>query len=290
MPDPNSSTFPLKVDSSMEALPETSKIRQLYPADLFPNGNYAPLLYGRVRYWIVGPEDGTKVVLIHGISTPSVTWTHIGPYLAERGFRVLVYDLYGKGYSQAPVTTYNPYFFVAQLALLLQYVRWDSAHIVGFSMGGGIAGVFTASLPHLVAGKTVFISSAGLVETTPSQRHPQDGRVAFRQFLELRDLQGRDLPGYKRSLQSCFDHGPIRHLESAFDKLADISVGPEGKRLQVLIIHGTDDEIVSYEEANKIKARIPHAELVTVEGAFHDVVFRDEHWKIVAEALDRFLK
>ena len=55
-------------------------------------------------------------------------------------------------------------------------------------------------------------------------------------------------------------------------------------------MQGTDDEIVPYEEANKIKARIPHAELVTVKGAFHDVVIRDEHWKIVAEALDRFLK
>ncbi len=55
-------------------------------------------------------------------------------------------------------------------------------------------------------------------------------------------------------------------------------------------VQGTDDEIVPYEEANKIKARIPHAELVTVEGAFHDVVYRDEHWTLVAEALDRFLK
>lgn len=56
------------------------------------------------------------------------------------------------------------------------------------------------------------------------------------------------------------------------------------------VVQGIDDEIVPYEEAGKIKARIPHADLVTVEGAFHDVVFRDEHWKIVAEALDRFLK
>ena len=55
-------------------------------------------------------------------------------------------------------------------------------------------------------------------------------------------------------------------------------------------MQGTDDEIVPYKEANKIKARIPHAELVTVQGGFHDIVFRDEHWKIVAEALDRFLK
>ena len=43
-------------------------------------------------------------------------------------------DLYGKGYSEAPHTTYDANLFVTQLALLLQYVRWDAAHIVGFSM------------------------------------------------------------------------------------------------------------------------------------------------------------
>ena len=66
--------------------------------------------------------------------------------------------------------------------------------------------------------------------------------------------------------------------------------GDETNRMRAHASQGTDDEIVSYEEANKIKTRIPHAELVTVEGAYHDVVYRDEHWRIVADALDRFLK
>ena len=52
----------------------------------------------------------------------------------RRGIAHLITDLYGKGYSEAPATTYDPYFFATQLALLLQYVHWDCAHIVGFSM------------------------------------------------------------------------------------------------------------------------------------------------------------
>ncbi|KAI0361681.1 alpha/beta-hydrolase [Trametes cingulata] len=280
--------FPIPVDPSMEALPATSRIRQIFPEDLFPNGNYAQLPHGRVRFWILGPEDGTKVVLIHGISTPGVTWKDIAPYLAEEGFRVLVYDLYGKGYSEAPKTTYDPTLFVVQLALLLQYVRWDAAHIVGFSMGGGVAAAFTASLPHLVAGKTVFIASAGLIDHI---RAPNPAtRVPIPEYRELRDLQGRDLPGYKRALQSCFEDGPIRGLEAAFDQVAKAAVGPDHKALQVLIIHGTDDDIVPYGEAHKIKARVSQAELVTVEGAGHDLVLRDGHWQIVAETLVQFLK
>ncbi|KAI0374220.1 alpha/beta-hydrolase [Pilatotrama ljubarskyi] len=283
-----SSRFPIPVDPSMEALPATSRIRQIFPEDLFPNGSYAPLPYGRVRYWILGPEDGPKVVLIHGISTPGVTWKRIAPYLAEQGFRVLVYDLYGKGYSEAPKTTYDATFFVVQLALLLQYIRWDAAHIVGFSMGGGVAAAFAASLPHLLAGKTVFIASAGLLDHI---RAPNPAtRVPIPEYRELRDLQASDLPGYRRALQSCFEDGPIRGLEAAFDQVATVAVGPDRKSLQVLVVHGTDDEIVPREEADKIKARVPQAEVMTVEGAAHDLVLRDGHWQIVAEALVKFLK
>ncbi|KAI0724500.1 alpha/beta-hydrolase [Cerioporus squamosus] len=281
--------FPVRVDRSMEALPPDSPIRQIYPADLFPGGSYAPLLHGRVRYWILGPEDGTKVVLIHGVSTPSVSWKAIGPYLAQNGFRVLIYDLYGKGYSEAPHVSSDAILFVTQLALLMQYVRWDAAHIVGFSMGGGVAAAFTASLPHLVAGKTTLIASAGLIETVPSPTIVSS-KIALLQYRELRELQSSELPGYKRSLTSCFTDGPIRGLQSTFDKLADLSVGPASKPLQVLVIHGTDDEIVPYEEANKIKARVPQANVITVKGAGHDLVLRDEHWKIVADAIVHFLK
>ncbi|KAI0669949.1 alpha/beta-hydrolase [Trametes maxima] len=280
--------FPIPVDLSMEALPPTSRIRQIYPADLFPNGDYANLPHGRVRYWILGPAEGTKVVLIHGISTPGITWKEIAPYLAEHGFRVLVYDLYGKGYSQAPHTTFDATLFTVQLALLLQYIHWDTAHVVGFSMGGGVAAAFTASMPHLIAGKVVFISSAGLIE-----RHGAPNpsvRVPIPVYKELRDLQTSELPGYGRSLQSCFKDGPIRGLEAAFDKVAEVTVGHTQQKLQILIIHGTEDDIVAYEEANKIKGRVPQAEVVTVEGAAHDVVMRDGHWQIVAESLARFLQ
>ncbi|KAI0335325.1 alpha/beta-hydrolase [Cubamyces sp. BRFM 1775] len=283
----SSNKFPMIVDHSMEALPPTSRIRQVYPDDLFPNGDYAPLPHGRVRYWLLGPENGTKVVLIHGISTPGITWKEIAPYLAEKGLRVLVYDLYGKGYSEAPHVAYNATLFVIQLALLLQYIHWDAAHVVGFSMGGGVAAAFAASMPHLVAGKVVFIAAAGLLERA-SAPNPSV-RVPIPQYQELKDLQASDLPGYKRSLQSCFEDGPIRGLEAAYDKVAKITLGHSHQPLLARVIHGTEDEIVPFGEAIKIQARVPQAEIVKVEGAAHDLVLRDGDWQVVAESLLGFL-
>ena len=51
-------------------------------------------------------------------------------------FNSLIYpkDLYGRGYSEAPQTTYDINLYTAQLAHLMQYIRWEKANIVGVSM------------------------------------------------------------------------------------------------------------------------------------------------------------
>jgi pimeloyl-ACP methyl ester carboxylesterase len=43
-------------------------------------------------------------------------------------------DLYGRGYSDAPQTTYDTSLYVIQLALLMQHIHWDQARLVGVSM------------------------------------------------------------------------------------------------------------------------------------------------------------
>jgi pimeloyl-ACP methyl ester carboxylesterase len=125
-----------------------------------------------------------QVVLIHGLSIPAMIWKNVAPQLASRGFRVLVYgmflskyvvfviwftffvlsDLYGRGYSDAPQTTYDANLYTTQLALLMQHLRWDKALVAGVSMGGGIATAFTAQFPHLVDEKVVLLACAGLME------------------------------------------------------------------------------------------------------------------------------
>lgn len=43
-------------------------------------------------------------------------------------------DLYGRGYSDAPKTCYDAGLYTTQLALLMQHIKWDKAHIAGLSM------------------------------------------------------------------------------------------------------------------------------------------------------------
>ncbi|KAG6887168.1 hypothetical protein C0995_000748 [Termitomyces sp. Mi166 len=172
---------PVYVHKSLASLPPDAKSWSIYPEDFFPGGAYVALPYGRVRYWLLGPENGqkvcvivtrsaVKVVLIHGLSIPAMIWRDVAPGLASRGFRVLVYDLYGRGYSDAPQTTYDVKLYTIQLALLMQHLQWDKAIIAGVSMGGGIAMAFTAQFPQLVDDKVVLIASAGIMEAMDISR------------------------------------------------------------------------------------------------------------------------
>lgn len=123
-----------------------------YPPDLFEEGRHdLTTPYGNIRYYEVGPKDGKKILLVHGISTPSPAWKFIVPALTQAGYRVLCYDLPGRGYSDTPQVAQDTALFVSHLALLLSALpHWDKFTIVGMSMGGPIASAFASFYPDRV--------------------------------------------------------------------------------------------------------------------------------------------
>ena len=53
------------------------------------------------------------------------------------------------------------------------------------------------------------------------------------------------------------------------DAAADIESALTAMQMPVLIIHGTDDHIISYESSLELQKRIPHAQLITMDSAGH---------------------
>lgn len=289
---PRPPTVPI-IHTSLAQLPSSSPSWHVYPEDLYSGGAYANLPLGRVRYWLIGPEDGRRIVLIHGLSIPAIVWKDIAPVLASRGYRVLLYDLYGRGYSDAPQVTYDTTLHTTQLALLMQHVKWDNAFIVGLSMGGGIATAFSAHFPHLVNGKVALIASAGIMESSDISRTSKfmstplvqtvSALPPFQHYMrllantsksselcetnpiqEIVRLQTAHLPHYNAAVASSLRDGPIRGLYFAFQSLAHSSN-------QVLLIHGTSDKTVPYKYASKIHSLVPQADLVTISDGGHDI-------------------
>ncbi|KAJ7935793.1 Alpha/Beta hydrolase protein [Mycena leptocephala] len=159
-----------------------SRARQIYVEDWIEEGGYVDLPMGRTRYWLAGPVDGKKIALIHGLSIPAILWGPLVPPLVAAGYRVLLYDLYGRGYSHAPEgAAYDTQLYVTQLALLLQHLGWQRTRLGGVSMGGAIAAAFVASFPALVEREVILLACAGLVESSDL---PRTAKVMSSPFIQ----------------------------------------------------------------------------------------------------------
>jgi pimeloyl-ACP methyl ester carboxylesterase len=108
-------------------------------------GQFIALSHGMTHYELVGPDSARLVVLVHGFSVPYYIWDSTVVALKDAGYRVLRYDLYGRGWSDRPDVDYDGALYDAQLGELL-----DSLHVaapidlVGLSFGGFVTAHFVA--------------------------------------------------------------------------------------------------------------------------------------------------
>jgi pimeloyl-ACP methyl ester carboxylesterase len=146
--------FPLLKEAAKQKLGE--KERTNAP------GNFVTLSRGVVHYRWFGAETGDLIVCIHGLTTPSFVFEGLASHYANIGKRVLVYDHYGRGYSDRPKAKQDKLFFINQLDELLNKleIKKQKFELVGYSMGGSIAAAYAAHNPDRL-NKLILIASAG---------------------------------------------------------------------------------------------------------------------------------
>lgn len=147
----------------LAVLPYLSESRR-HEADAFrakAPGRFAKLSQGVTHYQWLGGVRGPVVVCIHGLTTPSPVWYAIAQGVSQLGYRVLVYDLYGRGFSDAPKGAQTGDFFAQQLSDLMEHQELDGdVTLMGYSMGGSIATHFTARYPDRVR-RLILLASGG---------------------------------------------------------------------------------------------------------------------------------
>jgi pimeloyl-ACP methyl ester carboxylesterase len=119
----------------------------------------------KIHYRVDG--DGEPVVLIHGFAINGTTqWVLPGIVKSlAKDFRVITIDNRGHGLSEKPhdATMYGLE-LVEDVARLLDHLKIDKAHIVGYSMGGLIALKFVITHPERVISAT--LGGMGLLRPT----------------------------------------------------------------------------------------------------------------------------
>jgi len=110
----------------------------------------------KIVYFVQG--KGEPVVLIHGwLSSAGVNWALPGVSgLLAKDFQVIALDVRGHGLSDKPEKeeAYGQE-LVEDIARLLDHLKIKKAHIVGYSMGGIIAGNFIVKHPERVLSGTL---------------------------------------------------------------------------------------------------------------------------------------
>jgi pimeloyl-ACP methyl ester carboxylesterase len=147
----------------MKMCDEKGERNEIYHRNFFPGGQDVDLVYGTCRMYLFGPENGERIIFVHGISMASSSFDVVARDVAAAGYRVCVYDLWARGFSDGPGAHYTKTFYVSQLLHLQKYLGWEKSSICGLSLGGAIATAFTAKFPERVE-RLILVAPAGLIE------------------------------------------------------------------------------------------------------------------------------
>ena len=247
--------------------------------------SFARLPDGITHYRLEGPDTGPPVVLVHGFSVPAYIWDSTATALAEAGFRVLRYDLFGRGLSDRPDARYDADLFDRQLVALLDTAGMRGpVHVAGLSMGGWVAATFADRHPERTRSLVLVDPVAGRRAGSPGILGvPVLGPLVF-QTLALPGMAEGQLGDFaeparwpdwpeKYRPQMRYE-GFGRALRQTRIAMSDVDfyeayerVGRRGT--PTLLVWGKKDTVVPFALADSVRRAIPQAELLAVEQAGH---------------------
>lgn len=118
-----------------------------------------------IEFHVEVDGDGPPLLLLHGFTGSVRAWDEVRPALAASS-QVIAIDLIGHGSSAAPrePRRYRLDWSTRDLAALLDALRLDRVHVLGYSMGGRAALHFAVHTPERVRSLIVESASPGLEE------------------------------------------------------------------------------------------------------------------------------
>ncbi len=110
-----------------------------------------------IYYELTG--EGENLLLIHGLGSSTRDWEEQVSFFSQK-YQVITIDLRGHGKTDKPKGPYSMKMFAEDIAELLKKLGINSIHVLGISLGGGIAFQFAVDYPELV--KSLIIVNAGI--------------------------------------------------------------------------------------------------------------------------------
>lgn len=229
----------------------------------------------RVHYYVLGPETGPPVVLVHGLGSRAEDWDKLAPSLAEAGYRVYLPDLPGYGQSERPADfSYSMPDEAAMVSGFMDALGLKQVDLGGWSMGGWIAQEIAAKHPERVK-KLMLFDSAGLYWKpewntelfTPTTAEeiaeldvllmPNPPRVPSFVAKDILRISKQNAWVIHRALASMLDGRDVT------DRLL-----PQLK-MPVLIVWGSEDHITPLALGDAMHKLVPQSQMEVIAGCGH---------------------
>lgn len=244
---------------------------------------------GTMRWHVQVMGDGPPLLLLHGTAASGHSWRDLIPLLAKQ-FRVIVPDLPGHGFSNAPpvIRLTLPRVAAATEALLSE-LNCEPALVVGHSAGAaillhmalnkqidpqGIVGINGAYLPFPGAAGAIFPSLARLLYLNPlaprlfAAGGRSRGRIE-RLIGSTGSTIGDDGIDFYQQLITAPGHvsGALAMMASWDLQPLEQTIGKIDRPL--LLIAGDNDKAVSPDVSRQVARRTKYSKLVNLPGLGH---------------------
>ncbi len=248
-------------------------------------GMFVRLSDGVVHYDLAGADTAPTVVLVHGFSVPYYIWDTTFAVLRTEGYRVLRYDLFGRGYSDRPRVSYDSALYVRQLDELLDSLGVRGpVDLVGLSMGGRV--VTQYALAHRPRVRSVVLMDPAYAQPGGSSLLsgvPLLAEYYFEVFVAPRLAQGQlsdffhperhpDWPARYRPQMSYrgFRRALLRTQRSnAGRDDGDMYARFGALDIPTLLIWGREDHTVPFAMSDSLRKRVPSVTFFAVDSAGH---------------------
>lgn len=243
----------------------------------------------RVRYVQQGPSVGSAVILLHGYSDSSFSFSRVLPLLPDTR-RVIAIDQRGHGLSSR-ASAYSMDAMAGDVVELLEVLGIEHAAIVGHSMGSFVARRTAVIAPSRVTrlvlvGAGIRASNAVLVElmTTVSRLTDPVDPAFVREFQY--STIARPLP--EAFMETVISES--RRLDAATWKailagMMAYEAAEAAIRVPTLILGGEEDAVFSVDEQLAAADAIPNARAVIVPQVGHTL-----HWEDPPRFVDELVR
>jgi pimeloyl-ACP methyl ester carboxylesterase len=222
--------------------------------------------------------EGPPLLFIHGLGSCGLDWEHQAEEFAE-SHMVITFDLRGHGDSDKPPGPYSIKMFAADTADLLCALDVQSAHVVGVSLGGGIAFQLAVDAPKLVRTLTIVNSYPEMILRTLKEKFGMwtrffilrtKGIAGMGAILAPRLFPGPDLAAMRDTFIQRFSRNDQRAYTAALQSVIGWSVTDRlGEIACPVLVVSADQDYTPVANKEAYVTRIRGARLVVIPDSRH---------------------